>query len=167
VVLVFESSRSLISGLLALDLPKPVRYAAVPADRNLDVRPVDLRVRPPQLNDLPLKRLSGWASMIPHAATQFGSVGPPDFNSVKTIAHPRGGLTCRTNSFNVAWTALISVFLRLIFQPSGMKRTLACQAPRYVAALRAALAPRSPDSSSPRRCRKDRGTIPPEGITLR
>jgi hypothetical protein len=76
--------------------------------------------------------------MIPHAATQFGSVGPLDFNSVKTIAQPRGGLTCRTNSFNVASAALISVFLPSIFQPSGTKRTLACQAPRFVAALRAA-----------------------------
>ena len=90
VVLVFELSRSLISGLLALDLPKPVRYAAVPAFSlwTSDQSTCGSVLR--NSTTFTLKRLSGWASMIPHAATQFGSVGPPDFNSVKTIAHPRG-----------------------------------------------------------------------------
>ncbi len=42
------------------------------------------------------------------AATQFGSVGSIDLHSVKTIAHPRGGLTCRTNSSNIASARFIA-----------------------------------------------------------
>jgi hypothetical protein len=47
--------------------------------------------------------------MMPHEATQFGSVG--DRHSVKTSAHPRGGPRCRTNSFSTAAAALIRKFL--------------------------------------------------------
>jgi hypothetical protein len=48
---------------------------------------------------------------MPHEATQFGSVGPLDRHSVKTSAHPLGGRTCRTNSFNTAPATLIRKFL--------------------------------------------------------
>jgi hypothetical protein len=56
---------------------------------------------------------------LPDAATQFGSVDPVDLYSVKTIAHPRGGLTCRTNSSNIASARFIanSLCCRRVAQP--------------------------------------------------
>jgi hypothetical protein len=90
-------------------------------NNNLDVRPVDFWVCFTQVGDF---ITIADELLRSHAATQFGSVGPLEFHSVKTIARPRGGRTCKTNSFNTPSAGFIANPLRKESSPDHPTRNV-------------------------------------------
>jgi hypothetical protein len=104
----------------AIDLRKPKSHPVL-TNNNLDVRPVDFWVCFTQVGDF---ITIADELLRSHAATQFGSVGPLEFHSVKTIARPRGGRTCKTNSFNTPSAGFIANPLRKESSPDHPTRNV-------------------------------------------